>query len=117
MPYTVKVVFETGDSYGSEITEDCIEMSWNNKELAQQAMRDIVDHEEFAQDKYAEGAEEEYSNKLWWCDEYSGFVLKLETDSGDRHKVTVPWTGYFESIISARVISTDDKDEIIVRRY
>lgn len=118
MSYTVKVFYETGDSYGGMDTEDCIEMSWNSKELAQQAMREIVEHEEYAQDMYAEGDEEEFSAKPWWCDEYSGFVLKLETDSGKRQKVTVPWTGYFESLISAKVISTeDDKDEILVRGW
>lgn len=50
-----------------------------------------------------------------WCsayDEIWEFSIKLELDNGRRQSMSVPWTGYFESLNSLEVVlATEDMGE------
>jgi len=105
--YTVKVYYTTGDSFSTYDDEEIIGMCWRNKDLAEQAVREIKEHNDvFTEFGTSDKKKiEKASNFPWYNVEHS---LLLESDDGERNMVDAFWYGYFEDLHYVEVVECDD---------
>lgn len=126
MSYQIKVKYQTGDSFGSQDTEDIIELDWNNLDVAKQNLQRIKEH--YEQYRQLNGWRNEYGHKdrdsiieknktkdwfvgedntTWSTPEY---CIKLYTDDGKPFQISCFWCGYFEYLHGAEIITSGDSD-------
>jgi len=120
--YTILVKYKTGNSFGSEDTEDEIGCIWKDKDSARAALKVIKDYVDTVEkyknlrfskevDNFVYKLESKpwFTNKQYW--EYSLYVL---TDEGEKQEIHAFWNGYFERLYSMHIVtvnSIDDEDE------
>lgn len=118
--YSVKIIYDTGDSFHrTDGVEEIIrDISWTKLEKAKQALRDIQAHYHLYMILYKEWnvdkADKEKAIKFaksqpWYHtgerERYDYFYVMLENDDGDRVKVyTASWCGFFESLVGADIV-------------
>lgn len=126
--YTIEVTYKTGDSFGSEIVTDVIGLSWDDPKHAIEALKILEDHYKIYQEaeSYSGRKHEEllkYVQTKDWFKEaikgkvFPGYVKPTEDINDalcyccvkDGKGEWVPlgismWCGYFESLISAKVV-------------
>lgn len=125
--YCIEVYYNTGNSFGSMEDRDIIPLSWENIDIAKENLNRIKEHNEFVNelndstykiDNTRSRSEiiDSRSNKDWLVltnDEYeSENYIMLMKDSGEFTRVYCFWVGYFESIISAKIIINNEDTEI-----
>lgn len=119
--YRVEYKYETGDSFGSDVEYGTLDVSFSSLDLAKKALKDIKEHYEFYRE--ARGyrnyfkSQEEINNNSELAKLKSWFVntegcLKLLIDEGKYYQFHAPWCGYFESLISAKIIDDDMEIEL-----
>jgi len=114
--YTIKVKYQTGDSFHTEETEDLIGCCWDNIELARKGIQAIREHHELY--RYRDSDADKKARKYEWCyKKYPEFGLLLETDDGSIQKISTFWIGYFETLHSAEIVSEDERDRYTVGGY
>jgi hypothetical protein len=116
MSYTIEIHYRTGNSFGSSDEKDTIGCVWQDKEQAQLALSYIKEHYECY--KQVNGwnpkTTEKDMNKLvskkpWVTEELDYWQYGLMLPCGeDTQRVSAFWCGYFETLYSARIISTED---------
>lgn len=85
--YLLYAIYDAGDSFGRDEGQFEAVMLHHNLEVAQRNKALIEEHYK----KY----------KPECCEE--AFSLKLLTDSGEEFQLSVPWTGYFESLTHVEI--------------
>ncbi len=122
MNYKIKVVYQTGDTFRSHETEDVLDFSWSNIDIAKKNLKHINEHYKLYMmiDKdWNLGREEqnvkilEASKKPWFYNkekQYWKYQIGLEKDDGTIEFISTSWCGYFESLWSAEIIIEEDKD-------
>lgn len=124
--YCIEIYYNTGNSFGSHEDRDIIPLSWENIDIAKENLNRIKEHNEFVNelndstykiDNTRSRSEiiDSISNRDWavLTNEYeSEIYIMLMKDSGEFTKVHCFWVGYFESIISAKIIINDKDIEI-----
>lgn len=131
MSYEIEIYYETGDSFGSENVTENLPYQWEDLEVAKAAIKQIKEHTEAA--KQSESSRyrtpkdffdvKEVEDKSWfhmdqdygnWKEAWK-YSIKLPIDSnGEMMAFQAFWVGYFERIISVKiVIETDEDMEIL----
>jgi len=119
--YTIKVDYETGDSFHYKDTSDIVGCCWKSKELARKALQSIKEHYRVF-DEYRASHEEMYNKaqEYDWCikERWSGEArhgLMVEIDDGSMTRISCFWEGYFETLYGAEIIvEGDDEDKFEV---
>lgn len=119
MMYTIRITYETGDSFGSSTEEDEIPMLWCNLDTAQLALESIKEHKEAFEHirKTRYKAEEDEvriryeASSFWWDYDSPEYSLMLFDDTGRLQKVHAFWIGYFENIKVAEIIQYQEEGE------
>lgn len=121
--YTIEVYYSTGNSFGSGEETQCINLAWNNIDLAKQCLKHIKEHYDLycEMDKYSfkkgrtdsEILEDALSKE--WCqkkplDKYTIELSALCDDGQWRTVCTDMWCGYFETLHSAEIVCKSDAD-------
>lgn len=134
--YTIEVRYKTGNSFNSETCVDNINLTFTTRKLARSALAVIKEHyqliselESFDNRHVTYDETNRKNSKMAWHQK----ALALDTNDrytndGDAWKSQVAvqvsvdewrnlnvsmWTGYFETLYGARVISLDDDNDEI----
>ena len=119
--YKIKYFYKTGNSFGSSNEEDYLELTWEKKEIARDALRRIKEHYIYYKEKhkyYLRTPEEKEINariikeaayKDWFVDDDT---LIIKTDDNKDFEFWPPWCGYFEALYSAEIVSYNSTDKI-----
>lgn len=121
--YRIEYTYNTGDSFGSNKETEVLEIEFPSLELAKKALKDIKDHYEFYRDSrgyhnYRKTPGEVANNleasklKSWYVNTYPENCLKVLIDEEKYYQFQAPWCGYFESLISAKIIDDDMEIEL-----
>lgn len=122
--YTIKISYATGDSFGSEDTEQNIdEINSSDLEMCKRNLIRIKEHYEyykemndysaFREGKSKKEIKEKYKNKDWFVEEYD-FSLKLEIRPNAFIQFSAFWCGYFERLYFAEIVTTGNNDMKII---
>lgn len=123
MAYTIEIYYKTGDSFHSRTETETVGCIWEDKEQAQLALSYIKDHYEHYQKvngwnpKVKEkDMKKIVSKKPWVYKELEYWQHGLELPCGETtQRVSAFWCGYFETLYSGKIISTeDDKDSFTI---
>jgi hypothetical protein len=134
--YTIEVEYQTGNSFHSSVETSEIGLVFTTREYAQKALAVIKEHNDlYTSNESWENRHKSFkevnknNNKMHWCikaveisnnkyindcDDRWKFLCAVEVADGEWRKMNVSmWTGYFEELRSADVISVgDSKDSI-----
>tara|TARA_Y100000593_G_scaffold94877_1_gene196863 strand:+ start:3621 stop:3995 length:375 start_codon:yes stop_codon:yes gene_type:complete len=122
--FKIKVVYESADSFGSEILEKLIDYEWKSIETAKKALQMIKEHHHFYQqcngDAERRNIEKSISKKPWFSKRVHDidvgweFLIKLPIDEDAISKTfTVSWTGWGCDLHKAAIVLTSDEFEYI----
>lgn len=108
MSYKIQVDYETGDSFGKEDTSIVLELSWEKAEIAKENLVRIKEHYEWICSK--ESRWEDDLPKPKWLpknkdDFHNQHYLPILLDDGSEVEICASWTGYFETLYGAKIIS------------
>ena len=117
--YKIEVAYDTGDSFHQEhdVKHVINEVSWNSLSAAKRALKAIEQHYHFymilhkewnVDKKDKDNAKRQAEQCKWYDKEYPDFIFYLEDDNGDLVKVYSRWTGYFESMVGADIITENE---------
>jgi len=108
--YTIKVDYETGDSFHRE-DATTTEGKFENLEIAKENLERIRIHYEYYRyrNSYSYNLKKKDKKKrlpdFIVIDKPSELIcLKLKADNGNEYQIYPPWCGYFERLYSAEVI-------------
>ncbi len=107
MTYEIEIEYVTGNSFGNEERTETVGCIWEDLETAKLALSYIKEH--YHAVRRCEEAKgpfslEEYLGRPWFSTEYWDSTVILPTDAGRVQRVDAFWEGYFERLVSARVI-------------
>ena len=125
--YKIEVTYDTGDTFHQEhdVRSVVDELEWKSLTKAKKALKDIENHYKcYMMEKKEWNAGKEDKEKARktamrskWCSntsnsgmerDYWHYSLMLEGDDGVRKNVYCNWVGYFESLVGAEVIDSDE---------
>lgn len=120
MMYTIRITYQTGDSFGSSTEVDEIPMLWCKLDMAQMALETIKEHKEACEairNARYKSIEDELRLKLrsefWYNDEYGSHesTFLVYDDTCRPQKINAFWMGYFETILEAEIIQYHEEGE------
>lgn len=139
MPYTIEYTYVTGDSYNSYEKIGVLEVEWETVELAKANLQRIKEHYKWY--KFCcenmrdlslgriDVTDEDFVPIPFWhfaksmsykeiAKKIAYYSINLKLDNGNEFQFNCPWTGYFERLIGAKVITVGDTDmEFTVDQY
>ncbi|WAW11398.1 hypothetical protein vBAcePPAc_0021 [Aeromonas phage vB_AceP_PAc] len=130
--YTIEVNYKTGNSFGSHEETDEIGLVFKDVDQAKKALKALKEHYEFYKDfdkrynKTQQELEEIISKKYSWFDynyDFKSYDWPMYTclveccDGSIRSIPTGMWCGYFERLLSARIVAALDEDDLKVEFY
>lgn len=126
MTYSIRISYQTGNSFGSEDEEETLPHTWENREIARENLARIKTHYEYYElinkshisyDKFKEevlALAAQYKTNDWLLDEY---YLNLKTDEGKDYRIQAFWCGYFETLYGASIVDNQELDRFTTGRY
>ena len=115
--FTIKITYETGNTFNLSIEVDEIDITWATIEGAKLALECIKQHHHYVKkldnfNKYRstttkEDIIDEMTTYAWFIPDSYEYYLNLPTDGG-HVKVRAFWEGYFEVLHSAEIIIADE---------
>lgn len=119
--YIIKFYYSTGNSFKIQDEEDCLEMSWNNLDIAKENIKAIKEHyqmyEKLDDFRYDRNKLKESNKDKWWFvdTDYYPFdeCMKLKADNGNLMQQWNPWCGYFETLYSIEIEVNDPEMKFI----
>jgi uncharacterized HAD superfamily protein len=119
--YDIEITYKTGNSFNTYKTTDILDLPVASLEIAKENLQRIKIHHKIinALDSYNIKAfnEIEYPNFMILTDEvgYPMRGIKLKIDENCEHNLLYPfWVGYFEKLISAKIIAINDELEFFI---
>lgn len=109
MKFKIKIEYETGNSFSIYDETDYIGYEWKNLEMAKESLQRIKNHYKYYQDNnwIYEKPKDELPKGVVWDDEWRMLILELVDDDGKPFNYSSFWTGYFETLHCARIVSED----------
>lgn len=101
--YTLEITYQTGNSFGSEITSEELPVVWGNIEKAEQAAHDIIEHNRIYGDCYWCDSRKSGKGEPWYSPDYPEHSILLELDNGERQKTSTFWIGFFERLEDIKI--------------
>lgn len=118
--YKIKYFYHTGDSFHTEDCEDILESSWENLEVAKEALKRIKEHYTWYElicdwERYSHIHKKSDKPKppKWWDvkSPYDAhYCLNLPLDNGKEFQFSAPWCGYFEGLYGAQIFTSMDEE-------
>lgn len=120
--YSILIRYQTGNSYGTYETEAEVGLNWESLDRAKHALAYIQEHyrayckEDLSKwtHKASVAFVDSIKSRPWF---YGGKYpeqwkngLKVEDDSGELRLISAFWIGYFENLISAKIIVAGSDD-------
>jgi len=107
--YRIKVEYETGDSFGKEDTEVILDEKWADVDVVKENLKRIKDHYSWVCSK-SQWSDKELPRPDWLHERqhYPGSedcYIHLLRDNREEFEVCTSWTGYFETLYGASIIS------------
>lgn len=130
--YTIEVNYKTGNSFGSHEETGEIGLVFKDVDQAKKALKALKEHYKFYKDfdkrynKTQQDLEEIISKKYSWFDynyDFKSYDWPMYTclveccDGSIRSIPTGMWCGYFERLLSARIVAALDEDDLKVEFY
>jgi hypothetical protein len=119
MRYTINLQYTTGDTFQTYDTEGELGISWENLDVAKDALQRIKEFERSVQ--HNESYEVRYgcNNKQpidlitlkGYSPKYTDVCIMLPLDDGTEHRHSRFWDGYFERLNSAEIVPVDKHKE------
>jgi hypothetical protein len=103
--YKIKIFYTTGDSFGSEDTTAYLDLTWEDLEVAKQALARIKEHDDYYRDlnnTYKRNPKDPAKPK-WFTDQTSEYSIPLPLDNGGVGHMGTFWMGYFENLRGAKI--------------
>lgn len=135
MAYTISIRYQTGNSFGTEDEVHELDKTWDNIHVVRENLCRIRDHYNFInrmnevnfgyygkpEDNKERIAElNKVKNEPWFiigkrygCDNWSSDLL-IKNDDGSEEKLYAFWTGYFERLYGADIITRSVSDSDIM---
>jgi len=119
MPYTIRIHYQTGDSFRTDEETDDVGAVWHDKEQARVALSYIKEHYQFYQEANASWSrgrtikeiKEDVLKKPWCMDgEYWEWRVVVPCMDGEQ-ELHAFWCGYFERLISATIVSLEEDED------
>lgn len=118
--YKINISYRTGDSFRNKDTEQMLELDWEDLDNAKANLQNIKEHyemykalEAYRRKETDEEIFDKYKDKPWFVEDKDKTSKKhcilLHADNGNTMRMWAFWTGYFESLYGAEIIT--DKDE------
>ena len=107
--YTLKIYYQTGDTFSTTDTTNIIGCCWKNKELAEQAIKEIRKHNEIFTSYKSDKVKKKKASKYpWFNNKNAEYSLLLEMDNKSRKIINAFWVGYFEYLQYVEIILCKD---------
>lgn len=109
--YIIEIDYATGNSFGSERLCEEIDIQWKNIDMAKESLKRIANHYEFYEENNGIYSDPDMELPVGavWDKKYRMIMLELVDDDGKPYLYSSFWTGYFETLYSAKIIA-DNKD-------
>jgi hypothetical protein len=114
--YTIEFRYTTGDTFQSYETTGELGISWENLEVAKEALARIMEYHKAT--KYNDSYEVKYGYNgkepidlktlAGYSPEYSEVCIMLPLDDGTEHRHSRFWDGYFEDLHVAEIVPIND---------
>lgn len=114
MTWTIKIDYQTGNSFGSEDTSDEVGCSWTDLNKAKEALQRIKGHykayTEIENDRWSPSDKKpaDFAKEPWFWKEEPRFwqqAVIVERDDGTEQRLSTFWCGYFERLYSAEIVA------------
>lgn len=114
--WEVEIEYTTGDSEGSHKEVDRLPISWKNKELAKQAMKEILVYRELKESLHYQYKDKMNSIFDWMVFHETGRLLQMnmqfELDDGTRKVVSAFWSeDTFTHMDKMKIVRVNDVEE------
>lgn len=120
--YRILISYYTGDSFGSQDTEDYLDLSWDSLKVAKENLQAVKEHYKMYNhiesppwgEKRLSRKEihKQYKDKWWFPETENSYFLhhlmKLKTDKGILMQQHNFWCGYFEGLYGAEIVGEDN---------
>jgi membrane-bound lytic murein transglycosylase len=111
--FTIKIIYTTGDSYGSSRCTDLIGACWDDINKAKESLKLIKLHNNYFNDKNRYRYNPDFKkNKVY--EKLTEYSIALKDDDGNDLVTGAFWRGYFEDLISAEICLCGDDDEFLM---
>lgn len=116
--YTIKIDYQTGNSFGIEDRSSNLEANWN-LEVAKENLQRIKEHYQIIKDRdnyVSIGSSKETSlmkkikTERWYTGKYFEWSIKLLENDSTEKEYRCFWTGYFERLYGGTIVETDEYD-------
>tara|TARA_Y100000034_G_scaffold102055_1_gene126744 strand:+ start:3341 stop:3697 length:357 start_codon:yes stop_codon:yes gene_type:complete len=98
--YSIKVEYETGDSFHTEDTECILDATWSDPDIAKQNLVRIQEHYDWS---------ERGGEKPDFCKgKDAKYYFPILLDDGTEKEICASWCGYFETLYGATIISSPE---------
>jgi membrane-bound lytic murein transglycosylase len=112
--YNIEITYQTGNSFGSHTEVGLIGACWEDITKAAEALKEIKRHNKYFSDKENIRWVNDFKfNKEY--DKISEYSIKLKDDNNNDIIVQAFWRGYFERLISAKIIIDDPDDKYSIK--
>lgn len=130
--YTIEVNYKTGNSFGSHEETDEIGLVFKDVEQAKKALKALKEHYEFYKEfdrkynKTQQDLDDVVSRKYSWFNyehpfksyDWPMYTCLVECCDGSIRSISTDmWCGYFERLLSARIVAALDSDDLKVEFY
>jgi hypothetical protein len=99
MEYKILIEYKTGNSFGYHKTEDYLELTWSNLDIATENLLAIKEHYEMQNDENRD----KYKDKEWYVKNSPSYCIRLKSDDGEFWQISCFWLGYFEQLLSVEI--------------
>lgn len=114
MIHEIEIKYKTGNSFGSHEETCTVGAVWFDLPSAKKALQDIREHYGMCEAYHDNDFKyENYHKDSWFDVEYPKDRLVLTLSDGTTQIVSAFWMGYFETLVSAKIISEDMDTEFI----
>ncbi len=116
--YTIDIEYVTGNSFGSQDAEDSLGISWDNLDMAKDALRRIRAFDEHATEwdrkrgaSYEE-RQESFRQLPGYSEEFPEVCIMFVLDDGTEHRHSRFWEGYFETLKGTIIVDSKGDDMV-----
>lgn len=119
--YTIDYSYKTGDSFNTYIENETLECSWTDFDVIKENLKRIKEqYEWYKYNNRHRFSDDPIIKRPSWLPpkselgryENEKYILILKMDNGNDWKISAPWCGYFEKLLSAKIVMDDNDLEI-----
>lgn len=106
--FQIKIIYETGNSFGTSKETDYLELTWADIEQAKLNLRRIKEHYDwydYEQNKRGYLPVKKFERPAWHKEaNLNEYQIQLLTDSGKPLIISAFWCGYFETLLRIEIL-------------